>query len=232
MNKLYLLLALTLSSVGFAHAQDATTEPEPVKNSPAKDRLLIGVSLDNWLNGPACIETKIYSPGFNAAAMYDKPFGKSTFSVAVGLGFSSFNAHSNARPSYILDTAGNVTETVMLDMPDSVEYKKNKLSLNFVEIPVEIRFRSRPDKSFRRFSLAAGFKFGVLVQGHTKYKDDGIKIKTYDIPNLQNLRYGPTFRIGYGKVSLFAFYSLTDVFKEGKGTKLTPVSAGIMVVPY
>lgn len=232
MKKICSILLAALAITSYTFAQDTPPESEPEKKSPAKDRLLIGMSLDNWLNAPANIKTKVFSPGFNAAAMYDMPFGKSTFSFAAGVGFSSFNAHSNARLFYVLDTTGTVVETNLLQIPDSVEYKKNKLSLNFVEIPVELRFRSKPDKSFRRFSVAAGFKIGVLVQSHTKYRDDGIKLKTYFIPNLENFRYGPTFRIGYGKISLFGFYSLTNIFKDGKGTELTPFSAGIMVVPY
>lgn len=222
-------LAMSLS----IYAQDTPVEEsEPQKKSPAKDRLMIGMTLDNWLNAPSYIKNKIYSPGFNAAVMYDLPFGKSTFSLAGGVGFSSFNAHSNGRLFYVLDSTGTVAETNLVEIPDSVDFKKNKLSLNFVEIPVELRFRSKPDKSFRRFTVSAGFKIGILVQSHTKYKDDGIKLKTYYIPNLENFRYGPTFRIGYGKVSLFGFYSLTNVFKDGKGTELTPISAGIMIVPY
>ncbi len=127
--------------------------------------------------------------------------------------------------------------TSMTAIPDSIDYKKNKLSLNYLEIPFELRFRSKPDKSFRRLSIAAGFKAGYLIQSHTKYKGDDAngnetKFKTFNIANLNKLRYGPTFRMGYGKVSLFGYLSISELFQEDKGPIAYPFSAGIMIIPY
>lgn len=230
MSKTYLftvlILAFTLTS---AMGQETDGAKKKLKG---KDRLLIGITTDMWLNSPSGVETKVFSPGFNVAMVYDYPLGTSSFSLAGGLGFSSYNIHSNSQPKTQRDGNGDPSGTYLDIIPDSVDYKKNKLSVNYIEIPVEVRFRSRGDKSYRRFGVAAGFKAGLLVQSHTKYKDDGLKIKLYDVNFLNKLRYGPTFRVSYGKISLFGFYSLTSLFEDGKGPDLTPFSAGILIVPY
>lgn len=233
MKRTYIASALILvMSVFTAVAQDSIKVEGAKKKLRGKDRLMIGMSLDNWLNSPSGVEPRVYSPGFNVALVYDYPLAKSSFSLAGGLGFSSYNIHSNAQPKTLRDDEGEAIGTYFEAFPDSIDYKTNKLSVNYIEVPVEIRFRSRGDKSYRRFGLAAGFKVGYLVQSHTKYKDESIKFKYYNINFLNNFRYGPTVRVSYGKISLFGFYSLSDLFEEGKGPDVTPISAGIFIVPY
>ncbi|MFT7101994.1 MAG: hypothetical protein ACJAYA_000555, partial [Bacteroidia bacterium] len=89
---------------------------------------------------------------------------------------------------------------------------------------------------------SVGFKLGWLVQSHTKTKTDedlffqGVnfrsKIKTYDIPNLTKFRYGVTARVGYANFYLNFFYSLTPLFKDGRGTEAVPISIGIGATPF
>ena len=125
---------------------------------------------------------------------------------------------------------------------DGQKITVNKLSTNFIDIPVEVRFRSNPHKNGKRIAASVGFKLGWLVQSHTKTKVDedyyfqgvnyGRKVKTYDIPNLTKFRYGLTARIGYANFYLNFFYSLTPLFLEGRGTRAVPISIGIGVSPF
>ncbi|MFW5974790.1 MAG: hypothetical protein ACOCQ6_01140, partial [Bacteroidota bacterium] len=59
-----------------------------------------------------------------------------------------------------------------------------------------------------------------------------IKIKEKDLDNTNSLRYGPTIRLGYKWIDLFAYYSLTPAFEENKGPEMYPVSIGISVVKF
>lgn len=52
-----------------------------------------------------------------------------------------------------------------------------------------------------------------------KYKEDG-EIKQFKNKqnfNLTSIRYGVTARVSVGNVGLFGYYSLTPIFKDGKG---------------
>jgi len=118
----------------------------------------------------------------------------------------------------------------------------NKISTNFIDVPIEFRFRSYPNKSGKRVAISAGFKLGFLVQSHakTRTKEDvfvngvsvGNKFKTYNIPNLRKVRYGVTARVGFAKFYANFFYSLTPLFIDGKGTAATPISVGIGYTPF
>lgn len=199
------------------------------KPAAAKDRILIGASFANWMNVPDSINVKFAgSRGFDAAVMYDQPLGKSAISVAIGIGFSAQNISTNAK--FLKDSVSSVTSLVAMN--DST-YKRNKISTSYINVPFELRFRSKPDKAYRRWNVAAGFKFGLLVQSHFKNVDnDNNKQKSYPVDNLNLLNYGPTFRIGYGQVSVYGYYGLSSIFENGKGPFVSPFNFGVVLAPF
>lgn len=229
---------LTILTASFVFALSAIATPPDstkadVKKKPAaaKDRILIGGGFANWLNAPAGVKVKFAgSRSFDAAVMYDQPLGNSPISLAIGLGFSAQNISTNAQ--FKIDSVtGN---TSLVPYADSVysDIKRNKISTSYLTVPFELRFRSKPDKAYRRWNIAAGFKFGLLVQSHFKYEDSNVKTKTYPVDNLNLLNYGPTFRFGYGQVSLYGYYALSNVFENGKGPWVTPFNFGLMLAPF
>jgi hypothetical protein len=52
-----------------------------------------------------------------------------------------------------------------------------------------------------------------------KYKEHGEvkQVKDKQFYNLNRFRYGVYGKLGLGNVSLFCYYNLTPLFKEGKG---------------
>jgi hypothetical protein len=111
----------------------------------------------------------------------------------------------------------------------STDYRINKLSLNYITIPAELRIRSANKPTFR---LSVGGRAGYLMNGHTKYIDDDTKIKVYRIKNIDPLIYGVTARIGIGRVQIAGFYGLSEIFKKGKGEAgLAPWSVGFNFLP-
>ena len=49
---------------------------------------------------------------------------------------------------------------------------------------------------------------------------------------MQPFRFNAAVRVGYGRVNLFATYSLNQMFREGAGPELHMVSVGITVVGW
>ncbi len=228
MKKLFILTASFIFALSaIASPPDSTVTKK--KPAAAKDRILIGAGFANWLNAPAGVNVKFAgSRSFDAAVMYDQPLGTSPISLALGLGFSAQNISSNAQ---FKDTLG---VTSLAPYADSVysDIKRNKISMSYLTVPFELRFRSKPDKAYRRWNVAAGFKFGLLVQSHSKYQDSNVKTKSYPVDNLNLLNYGPTFRFGYGQVSLYGYYALSNVFENGKGPWVTPFNFGLVLAPF
>lgn len=214
-----------------------TTNPEykggsmfDIKNYKAdpRDRLILEINRTAWLNPPQSINISLRSVGVNFALMFDKPFGGSNFSIGYGLGIFSHNLHSNADFIYQLDSNNQNPVTVLL--PKKNPFVLNRYGQKILEVPVEIRFRT---KTATMFKIMAGFKVGYVVSDFIKIKDNDGKIKIFDVKNIDPLRYGVNFRIGFEQLCFTASYYLSEVFKKDKGPKgVIPYSIGIAIIPY
>ncbi len=192
-----------------------------------RQKIDIGVAVFNdfWLDVPDGMDTRFLNQGSNVFAMYNHKLGKSPLYLSIGAGLGMHNMYSNTG---IADLNADTINFV----PIVGSYKKSKISLTYVDIPFE--FRIKTSKGFR---MAIGFKAGFLIDSHTKYKGDDangdrIKTKRKGISQLETWRYGPTFRIGYRWINFFGYYSLSNVFKDGKGPEFHSISAGIMILPW
>ena len=122
---------------------------------------------------------------------------------------------------------------------DETEFKKNKLATTYIDFPIELRFRSRPNEKDGQFKFAVGIRPGLLVKSHIKYKGDGfrtqdnpdetVKFKEFKIKNLERFRYGVSARFGYGAFNVFGTYYISDLFKDGLGPDVNPFLIGIAI---
>jgi hypothetical protein len=202
------------------------------RNKEHFDRIIIDIKTDQWLETPPGIETKPYSIGVSAFFYKDLPISKkSNFSVALGIGLSSDNIHHNGAISTSSNNSSNTSYTKLIPLASNYKTKRNKLTLNYIEAPFEIRFRTTnktlAEKRKFNFRFYPGFKVGYLLGSHTKLVTDNIKVKVYRTPNTLFYRYGPTLRMGVNKVTFVAFYSLTSIFEKNKGNELNTFSLGL-----
>lgn len=218
-----ILLVLVFFPVLLSAQAADTTKTEKQDTKVKKGYFLIGAGNDILQNVPAGIEQRNYSPSFMFSMNLNKPLVKGrflNFSVGSGIGLQSNNLHSNARIS-----KNNEGQTVFTPIPENTSYSKNKLTLTYAEIPVELQLTLGEKYSF---TIAAGFKAGYLISSHMKFKGENylnnsislgserVKIKEYHIPNVKKLRYTATGRISYKFISAFVHYNLTPVFEEDK----------------
>lgn len=222
-----ILLAFLVSGV---NAQDEDKKGKSQSFGAAAD-----IYTDVWMDVPDGIDVRLIHQGISLGGMFQSQFGESPVSIAVGAMISTHNFYSNAFMD--LDTAGNSLLTPLPEKDLSgkdVDYERNKLSLAYLDFPLE--FRLKTDSEIR---VALGFKAGFNINSHTKYKGDDplnsdatTKVKYSDIPNIESYRYGLVFRLGYKAVNLYGFYSLSPVFTEGKGPAIYPLSLGVSLRPY
>lgn len=121
------------------------------------------------------------------------------------------------------------------DQDPNKKYKKSKLSLTYLDIPLELRFQSKRYWP-RAVKIAVGFKAGILLKSMTKVKfeenDETIKEKEIRDFNVNRFRYGLTARIGIGGMSLYGYYSLNKLFKDNKGPDATPFLVGLTISSF
>lgn len=212
-------------------AQSPSSAPAPSsvpstlgKIASADDLFIMSLTFDNWINLPSTIKGKpLRSRGFSFLIMKEKMNSKGHLGIGYGFGFSSQNVHTDAALYYDAIAGKNYFSIV----PVTNDLETNKLSLNFVDVALELRLRTDENSKGKRFKVSGGLKAGYLIQSHTKYEDKFGKVKLYNIVGLNYFQYGVTGRIGYGSYAITGYYSLVDVFKKDKGPELTPFSVGL-----
>jgi len=185
-------------------------------------RFAIDLLFDRWLEEPSNISLEPYSIGINVYRMVDIPF-TNRFGISVGLGFSSQNFHHNGQ--FVTSILPDGNEFTHLEpLRNGYDYRRNKISLNYFDLPFEIRIRSK-DKP--RFNVYPGIKIGYLFNAHTKTIDNTGKYKNYNVPNLETFRYGASLRMGWGKnLHIYTYYQLSSIFKKNRGEVINPFAIG------
>lgn len=233
-----------LFSIALVFAQDSTKARRNAKRIElekkflriAKDRIAIDLLGTNWIYSPSStgmngMRTRWHSRGINLYFYWDFRFKHSRVSFAPGFGYSATNIYSR----HVL-VEGDTTapySTVFKAIPEATldDYKVNKITIQYVEVPLELRIRSNPDKFNNFWKVAIGVKGGIRVDVHTRQtiKNDAGK-KTYverRFPDFGLFRFGPTLRVGYSVFNITAYYGVLNIFKAGKGPKANEFAVGV-----
>ena len=221
-NKIVLLSFITISS--FAQSKSNNRKIE-LNNRPS-DHLVLQLSSDSWMDAPDSISSfkKSTSRGLNFYVMMDKAFKSNPkFSVAFGLGFGTSHMFFKDMSVGITGTKSTLAFNNLSTAP---QYSRYKLSTSYIEIPVELRFFSNPEKINNSFKMALGMKAGLLLNAHTKSKGEYIE-KQSSKSYFNNSRLAATARIGYGYFSLFGSYNLTSIFKENVAENMRLLQVGL-----
>ncbi|MCX6271098.1 MAG: outer membrane beta-barrel protein [Bacteroidetes bacterium] len=231
MKRTFFILAMVMMlTAGFTQEAGKTE-----KVLPKKFATVITLYNDFWQGSFTNMKPRFLNQGADVYAMYNIAVENSPLIFAIGTGIGTHNLYSDAilkldsnrnyqfvKINSIKDTAGN-----------SLNYKKSKISVTYWDFPFEFRYEAQSG-----FRLGLGMKFGFVLSSLSKYKGDdldgaGIKIKekTKDLRNMEKWRYGLTARIGYKRMELYGYYSLTNLFKKDQGPELSPISIGISLRP-
>ena len=158
----------------------------------------------------------------NVYYQYDIRLWNSKFSIVPGIGLSLERYKLKNLHTLGYTTSGTEQNLTLLPVYTSLpDVRKSKLITNYIDIPLELRFSTRPDDPARSFKASIGGRIGYLYDAFTKvnYKENG-ESKTFKDKqnfNLSRIRYGTFVKIGAGNFSVFAYYNLVPVFEEGEG---------------
>lgn len=220
--KRIILIALTILAVS------STLSAQKNDDKPFLKKFATGIDVfsDIVMDAPEGVDFRTINQGANVYGLYTYPIKESNFAFAIGAGVGMHNLFSN---SMLSDSSSS---SFLIPIPDSVDYKKSKISLTYLDVPLELRFKNESG-----FRFAIGVKVGFKLNAHTKYKGDDsegdlIRVKETGLPNFETWRVGPTFQIGYKWVNLTGFYSVTKIFKSNSGIDIYPVSIGLSLRPF
>ena len=149
---------------------------------------------------------------------------RNNFGLVTGLGFS-FSDYTFDRAITIEKENGDgMVIPIALD-PDGL--KKSKLTMTYLTAPLMLEIKTPLRMGGSRLYIAGGVIGGVNIGSHTKYKYRRDKEKFRSNFNINTFKYELTGRIGFGDFCIFANYSMTPLFEDGKGPELYPLMIGI-----
>ncbi len=165
--------------------------------------------------------------GVSVYTMFNFKFDNTPHFASIGVGYTGHNFYM--KDAYLTSPYNDVTEFVQVPY----DYKRSKINTNYIDIPIEVSFKIKD-----QFKISAGFKFGILTTGKSKfvgelYNDDKTyRVKYGRINNLEKYVYSVTLRVAYKSVHIFGAYQFSDTFKNGLGPEIKPLSIGIGVRPF
>ena len=159
---------------------------------------------------PENFNVRTINQSFRHSASFLIHFGLSDFSLGIGLGISFHNYYMKENPN--------------------ADFKKNKMTLTYLDIPVELKYRSE-----KGLKVSIGAKVDFLVNSYLKQKGAdasfGSKVKIYNVEDLSKVQFGPIVRVGWQRLHIFGAYSFLPVYNADAGSKLNPICVGISVTP-
>lgn len=191
------------------------------------DRVIFDITYCDWHGDRDYFQSPWNSIGFNTALMFDVILTeKNTVSFGWGVSFSHFSNKSEL--DFQSDFDNNLT-TISEFAPGN-EPDRIKFAANYIEVPLEIRFRT---EGYKHFKVMLGGKIGYQLNALTKTTNvnNGQRqiIKTFDFPDNNPLRYGATIRIGIRNWAIYGAYYFSPLFTNSDSVQLTPFTAGVSI---
>ncbi|MBO73205.1 MAG: hypothetical protein CMD35_06250 [Flavobacteriales bacterium] len=189
------------------------------------DRLIFDFYSPKWVNAPFNVNSE---PTFSFTASWGKdiPFNSSRFSFFYGLGYDFSTVNNNLNLKSVPASEGALREMGIRVL--NVPYSLNRLSTQYIEFPLEIRFRTQT-KHPLRFYL--GGKLGYMTRSSYNLDEgNGFTYKRKSLSELDRLKYGTTLRFGCGMVNFYAYYGFNDLMSSEKQTGINQLSFGFTLL--
>ncbi|MBO3700776.1 outer membrane beta-barrel protein [Roseivirga sp. E12] len=183
--------------------------------------LLVDIGVNSWSSAPTDVSLNSFqSKTVNLTYYYDLPIGNNgfTFTPGIGLSLERYSLENNFTFTSSVD-ANSVRSVAATDInslvSNPISFDKSKLALHYLDIPLELRYYKSKNQYNRGFRAALGIKAGVLYSTFTKYRyedrgGDNRTVKDRQDLGFNRFRYGIQGRFGWGGLSFFGFYELSD----------------------
>ncbi|HEV3326739.1 MAG TPA: outer membrane beta-barrel protein [Puia sp.] len=202
-----------------------------------QDHFMFELAYDNWAGATDSMSIKGGNHSENFYFMYAWPFkSDARLSVAAGIGIGSSNIYFNQVQPQIANY-NNFT----LAFPSEAggpHFKRFKLTTNYLEIPVELRFALDPEHMDHSWKFSVGTKIGLLLSAYTKGKtlEDGsgrvlgnFTEKESSKQFFNTFELTPVVRVSKGVFGVFGQIHVNSLIKASAGPAVFPWSCGIVL---
>ena len=209
-------------------AQNVETDFDAPDSLYREDQFYINISYNILQKGPSGLRQNKFSTGLSGGFLRDMPLNqKRTLSVAAGIGYTLAIYNQNLG---IINTNG-VNSYQILD--SEITYSKDKLSMHFIDLPIEFRWRDSTPESHKFWRLYMGLKLSYLFYDQYKLvSSEGTNRQTNN-KDLNDFHYGVYLSTGWNTWNIYAYYGLNPLFKssakiDGTAIDMNTANFGLM----
>lgn len=203
-------LLLSFAS-GFAQEVQAVKEEATVKIDSLyrEDQFFFSFTYNTLQNKPADFSQSKFATGFSAGFVRDMPIVKDrTVAIASGLGFTYNNYNQN-----LAITGTN--ELPVYNIVDTDTYSKSKFSQLFIDVPLELRWRTSTYQSYKFWRIYGGVKLSYLLYNKSVFNGDSGNTTLTNNKDFNKVLYGLYLAVGNNSINVYTYYGLNPIFKNG-----------------
>ncbi len=213
MNKIIgtgLCLFLAFFSVAQGSGESRYAQPE------LPGSIMIDIGMNSMQGAPNLMDINVFNSR-SVGLYYSRTFkmgDRFTFVPAIGITAEKWRFDNPS--NFQLDSDNAI---VFDTLENRGPLRTNKLAINYLDLPFEIRFYPWKTVGGEGLFVGIGGIVGTRIESHTKIKYDADQVrrteKVRDTFGLERFRFGVQGRIGLNGIHLFAKYYLTDIFESG-----------------
>lgn len=161
---------------------------------------------------------------------FSLPFSRYNWAVVTGAGLR-WNRYRLDENAHFQEVDG---VTRLVPAADGIVYKKSKLNITSLTIPVLLEWQTPKKKHKPRFFISGGVVGIIKTTSSSKvvYEDERGESKKQKMDGGMNLRpvtMDVLFQAGVGCIGVYFKYSPVGMFEKDKGPSLHPVSFGLQL---
>ncbi|WP_417363730.1 porin family protein [Galbibacter sp.] len=225
----HLVFALFFLCGGWLWAQQDTIVIVDPDAKYFEDQFYFGVNYNVLVGAPKGISQNSFSSGIMGGFIKDFPLNKRrNVGFGLGVGLSINTIYSD-----LMATKNDNGTISYQEVPEDVDYNRNKLTMHFVEFPLEFRWRSSRAEDYRFWRIYSGIRLQYLFSGGSKFVTDTKRI-SFSNSDIRDFQYGIYLSFGYNTWNFYAQYNLTNIFEDerylmdGEPLDINLIKAGLI----
>lgn len=189
-----------------------------------EDQFYFGLTYNLLQSRTEGVSQNAFSAGINMGFLRDIPLNKRrNIALAIGAGYSFSNYRTNL---FIAHSDKDIVYQIAED------FDKSKLSLHYIELPIEFRWRTSTPKNTQFWRIYTGFKVSYMTFNRSKITGNFPSETVRNNPDFQKFLYSIYLSIGHGTLNFYASYTLNPLFDNayinGKQIEMTSLNLGLI----
>ncbi len=179
---------------------------QPADSLYREDQFYIGIQNCLLNNKPTGVSNGGLSLGFNVGFFRDFPINKTRrVSIAPGFGYSFRNYNTS-----IVATHQGIND---VDYKISSTATKNYMRFQYIDFPVELRWRNSTPDSHKFLRIYTGFKLSYLFYDKSYYLESNVLSIVKGNPDLRSWTTSVFTSIGWNTWNIYVSYGLNPLYK-------------------